>query len=134
MKFLIHLSTVFTLLSALLGTFAGSQTWAASGIGGSGGGPRMQTASRNTEAGQIVTVQVCDGGESGTLCREVTYRVRPDVKPEPLKCTVIRGEAEEVPCPKNFGVPNWIKRLNESFGAGSETTASAGSTDYVGGP
>lgn len=134
MKSLVHFSTLFTLLSAVLGIFAGTQTWAASGIGGSGGGPRMQTASRSTDAGQLVTVQVCDGGESGNMCREVTYRVRPEAKPETVKCMVIRGEAEEVPCPKNFGVPNWIKRLNESFGAGTETTASAGSTDYVGGP
>jgi hypothetical protein len=133
MKFLVHLSAAFTLLSAAVATFAGSQTWAASGIGGSGGGPRMERVSRASDGGQLVTVQVCDGGESGTMCREVTYRVRPESKPQPIKCTVIRGEAEEVPCPKNIGVSNWIKRLNESFGAGSETTAAAGSADYSGG-
>lgn len=134
MKLFVHLSTALTFLSAIAGTLVGSQTWAASGIGGSGGGPRMERVSRASDGGQLVTVEVCDGGESGTMCREVTYRVRPESKPQPIKCTVFRGEAEEVPCPKNTGVPNWIKRLNESFGAGSETSAAAGSADYSGGP
>lgn len=76
------------------------------GIGGSGGGPRV---------GQVVTVQVCDGGESGDQCRIVSYRVRPASKPEPVKCMAPHGEGGEVPCPEKVGVPAWLKRLNESF-------------------
>jgi len=134
MKFLVHLSTALTFFSAIVGTFAGSQSWAASGIGGSGGGPRMERVSRASDGGQLVTVQVCDDGESGTVCHEVTYRVRPKSKPVPFKCTVIAGEAGEAPCPKIFGVPKWLKQLNESFGGGSEKDEASGSADYGVGP
>jgi hypothetical protein len=66
-------------------------------------------------AATYVTVEVCDGGESGTECRTVTYRQRPASKPELVKCTVPHGEAGEVPCPTKYGVPGWLKRLNEAF-------------------
>ncbi len=124
-------TTLLTLLTTLLGLVTGSTAIGASGIGGSGGGPRVHAAAA---VGQTVTVQVCDGGESGEICRQVTYRVRPESKAEPVKCMVWHGEAAEVPCPKNYGVPNWVKRLNESFGSKAETTASAGSTDSAGAP
>lgn len=105
------------LLAALLVPFGFAS--ADPGIGGSGGGPRV---------GQVVTVQVCDGGEAGDLCRMVTYRVRPASKPEPVKCMVPHGEAGEVPCPEKVGVPGWLKRLNESFQTNSVKV------EYVGGP
>lgn len=134
MKHVFHLSTALTFISAILGTLFGSPAWAASGIGGSGGGPRMEVASMNPQPGQVVTVEVCDGGESGVECRTVTYRVRPQSKPEPVKCMVSHGEAHEVPCPKNYGVPKWIKRLNESFGAGrASTSTTVDPTDFIGG-
>lgn len=114
------LTFTITLISSLTAAFA------ASGIGGSGGGPRMESA-----RGQLVTVEVCDGGESGTMCRQVTYRVRPQTKAEPVKCTVVQGEALEVPCPKSYGVPKWMKKLNEAFG---EHTTPPPQNDYVGGP
>lgn len=84
-------------------------------------------------AGQYVTVEVCDGGESGTMCRTVTYRVRPPSKPEVVKCMVPHGEAGEVPCPTKYGVPGWLKRLNEAF-ARAGFKAPEIETDYVGGP
>lgn len=92
------------------------------GMGGSGGGPRV---------GQMVTVKVCDSGESGMACRTVSYRVLGQNQPvADAKCLVAGGEAGEVPCPEKYGVPAWLKRLNESFGA---RTIHA-ETDYVGGP
>lgn len=84
-------------------------------------------------AGQYVTVEVCDGGESGTMCRTVTYRQRPASKPEIVKCTVPHGEAGEVPCPTKYGVPGWLKRLNEAF-ARAGFKAPEMETDYIGGP
>lgn len=77
------------------------------GMGGSGGGPRV---------GQLVTVTVCNGGESGDICHQVTYRVRQPSKPEATKETCFFGDIEG-PCPISYGVPEWLKRLNESFGA-----------------
>ena len=65
--------------------------------------------------GKLVTVTVCDGGESGTECRRVTYRVRPASAPVAEKCTTIRGEATEEPCPTRYGVPRWLRKLNEAF-------------------
>ncbi len=58
-------------------------------------------------ASQYVTVEVCDGGESGTLCRTVTYKVRPASKPEVVECKMSHGEAGEVPCltEGQYGVP-----------------------------
>jgi hypothetical protein len=84
-------------------------------------------------ASQYVTVTVCDGGESGTLCHKVTYKVRPASKAEPVKCMVPFGEAGEVPCPTRYGVPKWLVRLNEAFAAAG-FTAPVENTDYVGGP
>ncbi len=69
-------------------------------------------------AGQYVTVNVCDGGESGVECRTVTYKVRPATatsKAQVEDCKVLGGEAGSVPCASAYGVPAWLKRLNESF-------------------
>jgi hypothetical protein len=134
MKIVLHLSTVITLFSAFVGTFVGSQTWAASGIGGSGGGPRMERVSSSADGGQLVTVEVCDGGESGTKCRTVTYRVRPPSKPEVVKETCMIGEAGEGPCPEVYGVPGWLKRLNEAFSRTGESAPQISTPEYTGGP
>ena len=64
---------------------------------------------------KTVTVEVCDGGETGTLCRTVTYKVRPASKPEIVKCMVAVGEGGEAPCPTVYGVPQWLKDLNQWF-------------------
>ena len=72
-------------------------------------------AAINATAAQYVTVQVCDGGESGTICRNVTYKVRPASAPVLVKETCIIGENSEGPCPKVYGVPNWLQRLNQAF-------------------
>ena len=66
-------------------------------------------------AGQYVTVEVCNGGESGTQCSMVTYKVREASQPEMVKCVVSVGDGAEAPCPTAYGVPGWLKRLNEAF-------------------
>jgi hypothetical protein len=100
-----HVSTFFTLACFIL--FLSPRSASADpGIGGSGGGPRV---------GQLVTVQVCNDGESGELCRMVTYRIRPKSPPTELKCYVSNGEGGEVPCPEKLRIPGWLKRLNDSF-------------------
>ncbi len=67
----------------------------------------------NASAAQYVTVTVCDGGESGQQCREVTYKVRPPSAPVKEECTIPHGEAGTQPCPKKYGVPGWLKKLNQ---------------------
>jgi len=84
-------------------------------------------------AHQYVTVEVCGDGESGTVCRTVTYRVRPASKPEVVKETCMVGEAGEGPCPTVYGVPGWLQRLNEAF-ANAGFTAPSQPNVYVGGP
>lgn len=74
----------------------------------------MMLSSTAMAASQYVTVEVC-GGESGVECRMVTYRVRPASAPEVTECKVLSGEAGEVPCPTKYGVPGWLKRLNQAF-------------------
>lgn len=81
------------------------------GIGGSGGGPKPNAPKR-------VTVEVCDGGESGDMCRRVTYTLHPPSETIEPTCTVPFGEAGEAPCPANTGVPNWLKWLNGVFDSG----------------
>jgi len=71
-------------------------------------------ASSTAMAAKYETVTVCNGGESGDVCHQVTYRVRPASKPEVVKETCIVGEIEG-PCPTKYGVPGWLKRLNEAF-------------------
>lgn len=90
-------------------------------------------ASSTAMAGQYVTVKVCDGGESGTECRTVTYRVREPSKPQIVKETCSVGEAGEGPCPTKYGVPGWLKRLNQAF-INAGFSAPVIETDYVGGP
>lgn len=81
---------------------------------------------------KYVTVEVCDGGESGTVCRTVTYKVRPASPAEPVECRVVRGEAGDMPCPTKYGVPRWLKELNQAFiDAGFEPPKQ---DDMVGGP
>lgn len=80
----------------------------AGGVRGAGGeAPEL--------VGKVITVKLCDSGESGTECRTVRYRVRPASDPVPVTCTVPRGEAGEQPCPTKYGVPRWLRKLNEAF-------------------
>ena len=69
----------------------------------------------SASAAQYVTVTVCDGGESGTQCHKVTYKVRPPSAPVPYECTVPVGEAGYAPCPTHYGVPHWMKSMNQWF-------------------
>ncbi|CAN5590682.1 hypothetical protein BH10BDE1_BH10BDE1_34850 [soil metagenome] len=65
----------------------------------------------------LVTEKVCDRGESGMECQMVTYALRPASAPMVVKC-VAQGDVSEVQCaPKAYGVPAWIVRLNNWFGA-----------------
>lgn len=93
----------------------------------------IAAVSISATASQYVTVQVCDGGESGTQCRTVTYKVRPASAPRVVACTIPAGEAGEQPCPTNYGVPGWLKSLNKAF-ADRGFTAPPVDDSLVGGP
>ena len=78
----------------------------------------LMLSSTAMAGGSYVTVNVCNGGESGVECRTVTYKVRPATptsKAQVEDCQVLSGEAGSVPCATAYGVPAWLKRLNESF-------------------
>lgn len=72
------------------------------GMGGSGGGPKAET---------VVREEVCTGGDSGTLCHTVVYRLRPSTGSQPESCTVFTGEGGEVPCPTSGEMPEWLRKL-----------------------
>ena len=99
---LFFLSTLFLIVIANI-------AHADPGMGGSGGGPR---------AGQWVTVQVCNGGDSGTTCQMVTYRVLPPSGHTPeTKCMISVGDAGEYPCPAEYGALRWLRSLNKTADA-----------------
>ena len=78
----------------------------------------------NASAAQYITEVVCGRGESGDICEKVTYKVRPASPTEPVKVTCMIGESGEGPCPKVYGVPQWLKNLNQAFlDAGFEAPA-----------
>lgn len=65
-----------------------------------------------------VTEKVCTGGESGTECQMVTYKVRPETG----KVTVAScqsAELEVTACaPAAYGVPAWLQAFSNWFGNG----------------
>ncbi|HRK09077.1 MAG TPA: hypothetical protein PLZ57_15015 [Pseudobdellovibrionaceae bacterium] len=90
--------------------------------------------SMNAFAAQYVTVEVCNGGESGQECRMVTYRVREASAPVVEACTVAHGEAGTKPCPTVTGVPGWLKRLNEAFAKAGFKAPETTEAEMNGGP
>lgn len=83
---------------------------------------------------EYVTVTVCDGGESGTECRTVTYKVRPasPAQPQVEQCPV--GEAGYGPCPTNYGIPSWLRKLNQHFADHGYTAPPVEDDNAPGGP
>lgn len=68
-------------------------------------------------AAKTVTVTVCDGGESGQECRTVTYEVRPSTGLPPSADDQCGGDIN--PCaPAHYGIPGWLKDLNDMFPGG----------------
>lgn len=66
--------------------------------------------SSGNSVGQLVTVEVCDLDVQG-ICKKVTYEVRPPSENQTEeKCMIPFGEAGEVPCPTQYGVPQWLMR------------------------
>jgi hypothetical protein len=62
------------------------------GVGGSSGGPKVGTT-------KYIKVDVCDGGESGTMCRTVVYKNRGTAVGPVMHCYSYHGEATlEIPC------------------------------------
>lgn len=65
---------------------------ALAGVGGSGGGPKIGAAN-------YIKVDICDGGESGTMCRSVVYKNRGASAQPIMNCYSYHGEAAiEIPC------------------------------------
>ena len=74
----------------------------------------LGSAAASTASAKTVTVVVCDDG-GHEICRKVTYEVRPPSAPVAVQCTVVGNEGGDVPCPTKYGVPAWLRRLNEAF-------------------
>lgn len=92
---------LFILLIFSLATYAGT--------GGTSGGNHQQLGSSQP----IVTVWDCNGGESGTECRWIRFKLRPPTPAPttPPQCVISYGEASERPCPASFGT--FLQNLNE---------------------
>jgi hypothetical protein len=71
-------------------------------------------ASLTATAATYVTVQDCNGGESGQQCRTVTYKVRNGQMVAPA--TQPQGSSSEgtVQTPARYGVPAWLQALNNA--------------------
>jgi hypothetical protein len=82
--------------------------------------------------GRYVTVRVCDGGESGTECRTVTYKVRHGhghAAGSYQECS-----AEGTPCaPAHYGIPHWLRALNDLFPGHGPSDRNADDTMNAGG-
>jgi hypothetical protein len=61
---------------------------------------------------EYVTATVCTFGESGTDCKEITYKVRPASAPQAQEEVCAYGEAAYGPCPTETGIPGWLQDLN----------------------
>lgn len=74
---------------------------------------------------ELVTVEVCNHGESGTECKVISYHQRPStgVPADVQQCT-----GEHIPCvPTEYGVPGWLQDLNDAAtDAGLEAPAFPG--------
>ena len=89
-----------------------------SGTGGTSGGSHMQVLAN--ESVKMARVWDCNGGETGTECRWILFRVRPASPYQPPPCTIVQGESFEVPCPNNDPVipaffqqfQSYIQKLN----------------------
>ncbi|MBC7740618.1 MAG: hypothetical protein H7061_00370 [Bdellovibrionaceae bacterium] len=74
-------------------------------------------ASLTATAATYVTVQDCTGGESGTQCRTVTYKVRNGKMVQPAHQPQGASSEGDVQVPTNYGIPAWLRALNDAFPA-----------------
>ena len=74
----------------------------------------LTVASVSASASQLVTVTVCDRGETGQQCETISYNVRESqgVPAQPYN----PSDEVQVQTPKTARVPAWLKRLNDAFG------------------
>ncbi len=81
-----------------------------SGTGGTSGGNHMQVLA--VDDIQMARVWDCNGGETGTECRWIVFRVRPASPYQPPPCTLVRGENLEIPCPNNDpAIPVFVQQI-----------------------
>lgn len=66
-------------------------------------------------AATFVTVTDCNGGESGTECRQITYKVRPPSPAQPQVEMYPIGDAQYGPAPKVTG--GWLLDALHSLNA-----------------
>ena len=62
-------------------------------------------------------VRVCNSGQTGEICQNITFKKRQKSNAiVVVDCTVTQGGSELIaPCPNNYGIPNWLKKLNSFF-------------------
>ena len=72
------------------------------------------TGCKISKDGKYATCKVL-GGESGEQVSYVTFKIRGASAPvqEQEQCAI--GEASYGPCPTSYGVPQWLKDLNQAF-------------------
>lgn len=72
-------------------------------------------AGLSASASSYVTVTVCNGGEAGTECKTISYKVRADM-PMATNDQHLNSEDQVQPAAR-YGVPGWLKALNDAFPA-----------------
>ncbi len=82
--------------------------------------------------GKYATCQVL-GGESGEQLQTVTFKIRGPSAPvqEQELCAVGEGYG---PCPTSYGVPKWLRDLNQAFLDAGFTAPDTSYEDSIGGP
>lgn len=68
-----------------------------------------------------VTVTVCNGGEAGTDCKTISYKVRAAIPMAP-KADQHLGSEDQVQPATRYGIPGWLKALNDAFPANPGTS------------
>jgi hypothetical protein len=83
--------------------------------------------------GKYATCKVL-GGESGDQVQYVTFKIRGASAPvqEQEQCSI--GEAGYGPCPTVYGVPQWLKDLNQAFADAGFSAPDTSLEDSIGGP
>lgn len=104
------------------------------GVGGIGGG--------SNSADKFVYIKICDGGEAGEQCRVVGlnsnyYDHNGNLKDSAMTssnhpCFVYEGEGSTVPCQfdSNYGVPQWLQKINKFFGNQSQPPTMSSPSSY----
>ncbi len=84
--------------------------------------------------GKYATCKVL-GGETGDQVQYVTFKIRGPSAPVAPGTGCFAGEAgQEVACPTSYGVPKWLRDLNQAFLDAGFTVPDNSNDGSIGGP